>query len=101
MSGNVYNKHTSTRCDDDQTKKVANDGTLQFLTAELVFTILMLAAEKSKDTFIAPVGIGMALFVAELAGVYYTGASLNPARSFGPCVAVSYTHLTLPTKRIV
>ncbi len=47
----------------------------------------MLAAEKSKDTFIAPIGIGLALFVAEIAGVYYTGASLNPARSFGPCVA--------------
>ena len=58
-----------------------------FLTCELVFTVLMLAAEKSKDTFIAPIGIGLALFVAEIAGVYYTGASLNPARSFGPCVA--------------
>ena len=34
----------------------------------------------------APVGIGLALFVAELIGVYYTGGSLNPARSFGPCV---------------
>lgn len=55
----------------------------QFLTAELVFTILMLAGEKHKGTFIAPVGIGLALFVAEIAGVYYTGASLNPARSFG------------------
>jgi aquaporin related protein len=39
-----------------------------FLTAELVFTILMLAAEKHKATFLAPVGIGIALFVAELAG---------------------------------
>lgn len=47
----------------------------------------MLAAEKSKDTFIAPIGIGLALFVIEIAGVYYTGASVNPARSFGPCVA--------------
>ena len=60
---------------------------MQFLTSQLVFTILMLAAEKSKDTFIAPIGIGLALFVVEIAGVYYTGASVNPARSFGPCVA--------------
>lgn len=57
-----------------------------FMTAELVFTILMLAKEKHKSTFIAPVGIGLALFVAELVGVYYTGGSLNPARSLGPCV---------------
>ena len=40
-----------------------------FLTAELVITVLMLAAEKSKATFIAPVGIGLALFVAELGGM--------------------------------
>jgi aquaporin related protein len=46
----------------------------------------MLAKEKHKATFIAPVGIGLALFIAELVGVYYTGGSLNPARSFGPCV---------------
>lgn len=57
-----------------------------FLTALLVFVILMLAAEKHQATFIAPVGIGLALFVAELAGVYFTGGSLNPARSFGPSV---------------
>ncbi|KAF2717161.1 aquaporin-like protein [Polychaeton citri CBS 116435] len=58
-----------------------------FLTAILVYTVIMLAGEKSKDTFLAPIGIGLALFIAEIAGVYYTGASLNPARSFGPCVA--------------
>ena len=43
------------------------------LTAELGFTIFMLAAEKHKGTYLAPVGIGLALFIAELAGVYYTG----------------------------
>ncbi|KAK0861862.1 hypothetical protein LTR87_016801 [Friedmanniomyces endolithicus] len=58
-----------------------------FLTSFFIINILMLAAEKSKDTFIAPIGIGLTLFICEIAGVFYTGASLNPARSFGPCVA--------------
>jgi aquaporin related protein len=35
----------------------------------------MLAAEKHKATFIAPIGIGLALFVAELSGVYFTGGA--------------------------
>ncbi|TDZ67874.1 Aquaporin-1 [Colletotrichum trifolii] len=56
------------------------------LTAELVFTIFMLAKEKHRATFIAPVGIGLTLFIAEMVGVQFTGGSLNPARSFGPCV---------------
>ncbi|KAI1781162.1 aquaporin-like protein [Hypoxylon cercidicola] len=59
-----------------------------FLTAQLVFTIFMLAAEKHKGTFIAPIGIGLSLFIAELVGVFYTGGSLNPARSFGPDVVI-------------
>jgi len=50
---------------------------------------LLLAAEKHKATFLAPIGIGLALFIAELLGVYYTGGSLNPARSFGPCVVLA------------
>lgn len=60
-----------------------------FLTSLLMLAILLLAAEKHKATFIAPIGIGLALFVAELLGVYYTGGSLNPARSFGPAVVLS------------
>lgn len=44
-----------------------------FLTAELVFTVFMLAVEKNKSTFLAPIGIGLSFFVCELAGVYFTG----------------------------
>ena len=37
-----------------------------FLTAELVFVIFMLASEKHRATFIAPVGIGLGLFIIEM-----------------------------------
>ncbi|KAK4097221.1 aquaporin-like protein [Parathielavia hyrcaniae] len=57
-----------------------------FLTAQLVYVIIMLAAEKHKSTYLAPIGIGIAFFLAELIGVYYTGGSLNPARSLGPAI---------------
>lgn len=77
-----------------------------FLTAQLVLVIIMLAVVKQKSTFLAPVGIGLAFFLAEMVGMlqslpgplhkalsspfilgdYYTGGSLNPARSLGPDV---------------
>lgn len=56
------------------------------LTTQLLLAVFLLAAEKSKATFLAPIGIGLAFFVCEMAGVYYTGGSLNPARSLGPAV---------------
>ncbi|KAK6363291.1 hypothetical protein TWF730_000731 [Orbilia blumenaviensis] len=61
-----------------------------FLTAQLIITIFMLAVEKTKATFLAPLGIGSALFLSHLVGIYYTGASLNPVRSFGPAVAAGH-----------
>ncbi|OBT72434.1 hypothetical protein VF21_08226 [Pseudogymnoascus sp. 05NY08] len=57
-----------------------------FLTAQLVFVIIMLAVVKHKSTFLAPVGIGLAFFLTELCGIYFTGGSLNFARSLGPAV---------------
>ena len=57
-----------------------------FLTFQLVVTIMMLAGEKHAATFMAPIGIGLSLFIAELSGVSFTGGSLNPARSFGPAL---------------
>ncbi|KUL89366.1 hypothetical protein ZTR_03765 [Talaromyces verruculosus] len=57
-----------------------------FLTAQLVFVIIMLAVVKHKSTFLAPVGIGLTFFLTELCGIYFTGGSLNFARSLGPAI---------------
>lgn len=57
-----------------------------FLTAQLVFVIIMLAVVKHRSTYLAPVGIGLTFFLTELCGIYYTGGSLNFARSLGPAI---------------
>ncbi|GAA5927486.1 uncharacterized protein JCM15063_005914 [Sporobolomyces koalae] len=64
-----------------------------FLTSMLLMAILLLAAEKNRSTFIAPIGIGLALFIAEMLGVAFTGGAVNPARAFGPAVVTgSFVH---------
>ncbi|GAA6010650.1 hypothetical protein JCM11491_003010 [Sporobolomyces phaffii] len=65
-----------------------------FLTTILMLTVLVLTVEesaigaKSAGASAAPISIGLALFLAELVGVFYTGGSLNPARSLGPDIVI-------------
>jgi aquaporin related protein len=40
-----------------------------FLTTQLIIVIMMLAVEKHRATFLAPLGIGLSLFIAHLAGI--------------------------------
>lgn len=40
------------------------------LTAQLMFTVFMLAAEQHDATHLAPLGIGLSLFIAEMIGKY-------------------------------
>ncbi|KAH6692723.1 aquaporin-like protein [Plectosphaerella plurivora] len=81
--GNVADVNTYLNASTSQAQGVFLE---MFFTSQLVIVVLMLAKEKSRDTFLAPIGIGLALFVAMIPGVWVTGGSLNPVRSFG-CAA--------------
>ncbi|KAL5393116.1 hypothetical protein PMIN06_001736 [Paraphaeosphaeria minitans] len=56
-----------------------------FLTAQLLLTNLLFPSGGPK-----PLYIGMALFRAEMVGVFFAFGSLNPARGFGPAVVVGF-----------
>ncbi len=56
------------------------------LTFILVFVIFAVAIDPRGPQYLAPIAIGLAVFVDHLLGVTITGASMNPARSFGPAL---------------
>lgn len=58
-----------------------------FGTSFLCITVIMTAIEKRASNNVAPLPIGISLFIIHLCLVAYTGCGVNPARSFGPCVA--------------
>ena len=56
------------------------------LTFVLVFVVFATAIDPSGPGHLAPIAIGLAVLVDHLVGVPITGASMNPARSFGPAL---------------
>lgn len=60
------------------------------LTFVLVFTVFATAMDKRGMANLAPIAIGLAVLVDHLVGVPLTGASMNPARSFGPALVAGF-----------
>lgn len=65
----------------------------QAVAVELVLTLQLvlcvLASTDSRQTAASPAAmIGASVALGHLIGVYFTGCSMNPARSFGPAVVV-------------
>ncbi len=56
------------------------------LTFVLVFVVFAAAMDPKGLGNLAPIAIGLAVLVDHLMGVPITGASMNPARSFGPAL---------------
>lgn len=56
------------------------------LTFVLVFTVFATAMDSRGLGNLAPIAIGFAVLIDHLVGVRLTGASMNPARSFGPAL---------------
>ena len=59
------------------------------LTFALVFVVFATAMDPKGLTHMAPMAIGLTVMIGNLAGFAMTGASMNPARSFGPAIVAN------------
>ncbi|CAG8538057.1 4830_t:CDS:2, partial [Cetraspora pellucida] len=57
-----------------------------FATSVLTFAVLFIASESRNQGFMGPFVVGISLFISALSVGPFTGASLNPARTFGPAI---------------
>ena len=88
---NVFNADTGFGILDESVGNGAGAGLLveAVLTFVLVFVIFATAMDPKGLSHLAPMAIGLAVLVDNLVGIPLTGASMNPARSFGPAVVAN------------
>ncbi len=89
---NVFNTELGAGIVEDQVGNGAGAGLLieAVLTFALVFVVFATAIDRKGLTHLAPIAIGFVVLVDHLVGIPLTGASMNPARSFGPAVVANF-----------
>ena len=68
-----------------------NGSVMQSIIVEVILTCIFVlavlgATSKAENSHVAGLVIGGALTLVHLIGIYFTGTSVNPARSFGPAL---------------
>jgi aquaporin TIP len=88
---NVYHSSSGSGILDNQGGNGAGAGLLLeiAMTFALVFVVFATAIDKKGLNHLAPVAIGLVIMADHFVGVPMTGASMNPARSFGPAVVAN------------
>jgi aquaporin TIP len=76
---------------EDQVASGAGAGLLveAVLTFALVFVFFAVVLDPKGLTHLAPAAVGLTYMVGQLVAIPLTGASMNPARSFGPAVVAN------------
>lgn len=88
---NVFDPQVGGGILDDQIADGAGAGLLleMALTFALVFVVFATAMDPKGPRHLAPVAIGLVIMLDHFVGIPMTGASMNPARSFGPAVVAN------------
>lgn len=73
------------------TNSLFNDSVIKSLLVEVILTFVFVLAiigvtSKESNGAVAGIVIGLTLTLVHIFGIYFTGTSVNPARSFGPAL---------------
>jgi hypothetical protein len=84
----------------DERGLLYNGNAMQSIIVEVILTCIFVlavlgATSKAENSHVAGLVIGGALTLVHLIGIYFTGTSVNPARSFGPALILGGANLSV------